>query len=84
VYAELRPIRFTNPGCIDGARCLVPAKGIRHAEVYHPTMCDKNPDVSLPEDEQDLIDQLEDERGREITEEEANLAVTQARLIGDL
>jgi|GEM_PF-2948528 len=47
-------------------------------------MCDKNPDVSLPEDEQDLIDQLEDERGREITEEEANLAVTQARLIGDL
>lgn len=45
---------------------------------------DENPDVSIPEDEQDLIAELEDERGRELTEKEANLAVAQARLIGDL
>ena len=45
---------------------------------------DESPEVSLPEDEEDLIAELEDERGRELTEEEANLAVTQARLIGDL
>jgi hypothetical protein len=45
---------------------------------------DESPEVSLPEDEDDLIAELEDERGRELTEEEANLAVAQARLIGDL
>jgi hypothetical protein len=40
--------------------------------------------MSLPEDEADLLAELEDERGRELTEEEANLAVAQARLIGDI
>ena len=45
---------------------------------------DKSPEVSLPEDEADLLAELEDERGRELTEKEANLAVAQARLIGDL
>jgi hypothetical protein len=45
---------------------------------------DESPEVSLPEDEDDLIAELEDERGRELTEKEANLAVAQARLIGDL
>jgi hypothetical protein len=38
---------------------------------------------SLPEDEQDLIYQLEGE-GRELSEQERNLAITQAKLIGDL
>jgi hypothetical protein len=45
---------------------------------------DESPEVSLPEDEADLLAELEDERGRELTEKEANLAVAQARLIGDL
>jgi len=31
-----------------------------------------------------LIAELEDERGRELTEKEANLAVAQAKLVGDL
>jgi hypothetical protein len=43
-----------------------------------------SPEVSLPEDEADLISELEDKRGRELTEQEANLAVAQAELIGDL
>lgn len=45
---------------------------------------DDSPEVSLPEDEADLLAELEDERGRELTEQEVNLAVAQARLIGDL
>lgn len=45
---------------------------------------DESLEVSLPDDETDLITQLEDERGRELTEEESNLAVAQAKLIGDL
>lgn len=45
---------------------------------------DESPEISLPEDEDDLIAELEDKRGRELTEEETNLAVTQAKLIGDL
>ncbi|WP_161972904.1 hypothetical protein [Halostella pelagica] len=45
---------------------------------------DESPEVSLPADEADLLAKLEDERGRELTEEETNLAVAQARLIGDL
>jgi len=45
---------------------------------------DESPEISLPDDEADLIAELEDERGRELTEEEANLAVAQARLIGDI
>lgn len=44
---------------------------------------DESPEVSLLEDEADLIAELEDERGRGLTEEEKNLAVAQARLIGD-
>jgi hypothetical protein len=45
---------------------------------------DELPEVSLPEDESDLLAELEDERGRELSEQEANLAVAQARLIGDI
>jgi len=47
-------------------------------------MCDENSEVSLPEDEQDLIDQLEGESGRELPEQEKSLAIAQERLIGDL
>jgi hypothetical protein len=43
----------------------------------------ESPEISLPEDEQDLIDQLEGE-GRELSEQEKNLAIAQAKLIGDL
>jgi len=42
------------------------------------------PEVELPEDAADLIAQLEAERGRDLTEQERNLAVAQANLIGDL
>ena len=45
---------------------------------------DKSPEVSLPEDEANLLAGLKDERGREPTEQEANLAVARARLIGDI
>jgi hypothetical protein len=45
---------------------------------------DESPEVNIPEDESDLLAELEDKRGRELTEQEANLAVAQARLIGDL
>lgn len=45
---------------------------------------DESPEISLPEDESDLLAELEDERGRELTEKEANLAVAQAKLLGDL
>ncbi|MGB9960965.1 hypothetical protein ACOZ32_01940 [Halobacterium sp. MBLA0001] len=45
---------------------------------------DKSPEVSLPENEAGLLAKLEDGRGQKLTEEEANLAVAQARLIGDL
>lgn len=45
---------------------------------------DESPEVSLPEDEEDLIAELEDERGRELSEQEKNLAIAQAKLIGDL
>lgn len=44
----------------------------------------ESPEINLPEDEEDLIAELEEKRGRELSEEEANLAVAQARLIGDL
>jgi hypothetical protein len=44
----------------------------------------ESPEVNLPENEDDLIAELEDKRGRELTEEEANLAVAQGKLIGDL
>ena len=45
---------------------------------------DEFPEISLPEDEQDLIDQLEGDSGQELSEQENNLAIAQARLIGDL
>lgn len=44
----------------------------------------ESPEVSLPNDEADLIAQLEEEQECELTEEEQNLAITQAKLIGDL
>lgn len=47
-------------------------------------MSDENPDVMIPEDEQAVIDFLEEELGGELTEQEENLAVAQAKLIGDL
>ncbi|SEN54120.1 hypothetical protein SAMN05216388_1003353 [Halorientalis persicus] len=40
---------------------------------------DKSPEINLPEDEEDVIKMA----GAE-TEEEQNLAVAQARLIGDI
>lgn len=45
---------------------------------------DKSPEVSLPEDESDLLAELEDKRGQELSEQEKNLAIAQAKLIGDL
>jgi len=38
----------------------------------------------IPEDETDVVEQLEAERGRKLTEQERNLAIAQARLIGDI
>lgn len=45
---------------------------------------DESPEISLPKDEQDLIDQLEGESGQELSDQEKNLAIAQAKLIGDL
>ena len=45
---------------------------------------DESSEVSLPEDEADQLAELEDNCGGKLTEQEANLAVAQARLIGDL
>lgn len=45
---------------------------------------DESPEISLPEDEQDLIDRSEGDSGQELSEQEKNLAITQAKLIGDL
>ncbi len=47
-------------------------------------MCNKNPDMRLPEKEQDVIEQVKEERDCELTEQKKSLAVAQARLIGDL
>jgi len=41
---------------------------------------DENPEIRIPEDEQAVIDMLDDDA----TEEEKNLAIAQAKLIGDL
>ena len=41
---------------------------------------DKNPEIRIPEDEQAVIDML----GDDATEEEKNVAIAQAKLIGDL
>ena len=40
----------------------------------------ENPEIRIPEDEQAVIDML----GDDATEEEKNLAIAQAKLIGDL
>lgn len=40
--------------------------------------------LDLPEDEDDVIARLEESRGRELTEQEKNLAIAQAKLIGDI
>lgn len=45
---------------------------------------DESPEVSLPENEADLITKLEDGEGCELSEEKKNLAPTHAKLIGDL
>lgn len=44
----------------------------------------ESPESDLPDDEADLIDRLEGERGCELTEQEKNLAIAQAKLIGDI
>jgi hypothetical protein len=45
---------------------------------------EESPEISLPEDEQDLIDKLEGDSSQELSEQEKNLAIAQATLIGDL
>ena len=47
-------------------------------------MSDTNPELPHFEDEQDLIDYMEERRGRELTEQERNLAIAQAKLVGEL
>lgn len=46
-------------------------------------MDDENPDVKIPTTEAAVIEMLEAREG-EVTEQEKNLAITQARLIGDI
>jgi hypothetical protein len=41
-------------------------------------------DVRLPAEADALVALLEEVEGRELTEQERNLAITQAKLIGDL
>lgn len=45
---------------------------------------DKSPEIYVPENESDLLARLEEKRGEELTEKEANVAIAQAKLIGDL
>jgi len=44
----------------------------------------ENPDIGISDDGAELLVRLEADRRRELTDEEANLAVAQAQLIGDL
>ena len=45
---------------------------------------DEHTDVELPEDEQDVVEMISDEDDSEPAEQEKNLAIAQAKLIGDL
>ena len=45
---------------------------------------DEQTDVDLPEDEQDVVEMISDGDDSEPTEQEKNLAIAQAKLIGDL
>jgi hypothetical protein len=47
-------------------------------------MCDDGDGIRIPEDEQDVIDMMEEFRGRELTEQEKNLAIAQAKLVGEI
>lgn len=47
-------------------------------------MTDEDPEISIPEDEQAAVEIVAADSDEEQTEEERNLIVTQARLIGDL
>ena len=47
-------------------------------------MTESTGDYHVPRDEAEVVERLEAERGRELTEQERNLAVAQARLIGDI
>jgi|APHM01.1.fsa_nt_gi hypothetical protein len=43
-------------------------------------MADENPEIRIPEDEQAVVDMLDDDA----SEQEENVAIAQARLIGDM
>jgi hypothetical protein len=45
---------------------------------------DEQADVEVPEDEQDVVEMISGEDDSEPTEQEKNLAIAQAELIGDL
>lgn len=47
-------------------------------------MSDDQSDIELPEDEQDVVDAISGEGEGEPTEQQKNLAIAQAKLIGDL
>lgn len=47
-------------------------------------MSDDEGEVQIPKDEQAVIDMLEGERGEKLSEQEQNLAIAQAKLIGDI
>lgn len=47
-------------------------------------MAEDTDDCRIPEDEEEVVERLVAERGRKLTEQERNLAIAQARLIGDI
>lgn len=47
-------------------------------------MNNKDPEVAIPENEQAAVEMVAEDSNGELTEEEKNLIVAQARLIGDL
>lgn len=51
---------------------------------WNDRMEEKDNEIDIPDDEQDVIEQMEEDKGEELTEQEKNLAIAQAELIGDL
>lgn len=47
-------------------------------------MSDDQTDIELPEDQQDVVDMVADGEDGDPTDQEKNLAIAQAKLIGDL
>lgn len=43
-----------------------------------------HPEIKIPEDEAEVIGMMEADKGEELTEQEKNLYIAQAKLIGDL